>query len=110
MGLLSEFIFPDMGILNKPRQEVEYHFLLPNREKGKEDGGFADPEEFKYSYRFVCFMDMLGCKKMVWESETSQDAFEQVKKLLLYLKRSKRSMLQIIGATTLLFQFPKMVL
>lgn len=110
MGLFSNFISPDMGILNKPRQKEEYHFLLPNQGDEKRDGSFADPEEFKYSYRFVCFMDMLGCKKLVWESETSQDAFKQVKKSLLYLKRSKRNMLQITGAITLLFQFQKMVL
>ena len=111
MGLFSNFIFPDMGILNKPRQKEEYHFLLPNQGDEKRDGSFADPEEFKYSYRFVCFMDMLGCKKLVWESETSQDAFKQVKKIsVLYLKRSKRNMLQITGAMTLLFQFQKMVI
>lgn len=81
MGLFSKFIFPDMGTLYKPRQKEEYHFLLPNQGKEKEDGGFTESEEFKYSYRFVCFMDMLGCKKLVRESEKSQDAFEQVKKI-----------------------------
>lgn len=79
MGLISKFIIPDIVIPNKPRQKEEYHFLLPNQREEKWDGSFADPEEFKYSYRFVCFMDMLGCKKLVWESETSQDAFKQVK-------------------------------
>lgn len=81
MGLFNKFILPDIGILNKPRQKEEYHFLLPNQGDKNRDGSFADPEEFKYSYRFVCFMDMLGCKKLVWESETSQDAFKQVKKI-----------------------------
>lgn len=81
MGLFSEFIPQDMRTLDRPRQEVEYHFLLPNQGKENQDGNFADPEEFKYSYRFVCFMDMLGCKNLVFESETSQDAFEQVKRI-----------------------------
>lgn len=107
MGLLSEFIFPDMGILNKPRQEVEYHFLLPNREKGKEDGGFADPEEFKYSYRFVCFMDMLGCKKMVWESETSQDAFEQVKKIASIFEEEQKKYAANHWCNNFTFSIPK---
>lgn len=81
MRFISGSIFPDMGIFSRPRQKEEYHFLLPNQGKEKQDGSFADSEEFKYSYRFVCFMDMLGCKKLVWESEASQNAFEQVKKI-----------------------------
>lgn len=68
-------------MLNKPRQKEEYHFLLPNQGEEMWNGSFADPKEFKYSYRFVCFMDMLGCKKLVLESELSQDAFKQVKKI-----------------------------
>lgn len=81
MGILRKFIVPDIGILNKPHQKEEYHFLLPTQGNEKQDGSFADSEEFKYSYRFVCFLDILGCKKLVWESETSQDAFQQVKKI-----------------------------
>ncbi len=87
MGLFSKLIFPDMGMLNNPRQKEEYHFLIPNQEEHWNRSS-ADQGEFKYSYRFVCFMDMLGCKKLVWDSETSQDAFKQVKKSLLFLKRS----------------------
>lgn len=108
MGLLRKFIVPDIGILNKPHQKEEYHFLLPIQGNEKQDGSFADSEEFKYSYRFVCFLDILGCKKLVWESETSQDAFQQVKKSLPYSKKSKSDMLQITGAMILLFQFEKM--
>lgn len=89
MELFSKFIFPDMGIL-KPRQQEEYHFLLPNLGDEKRDGSFADPEEFKYSYRFVCFMDILGCKKLVWESESSQDAFKQVKKIASVFEEEKK--------------------
>ena len=110
MGISSKFIFPDMGMLNKPRQKVKYHFLLPNQGKDQQNYCSADPEEFKYSYRFVCFMDMLGCKKVVWESETSQDAFEQVKKIASVFEEEQKNMQQITGAMTLLFQFPQMVL
>ena len=80
MGLFSKLKIPDMGMLNNPRQKEEYHFLIPNQEEHW-NRSFADQGEFKYSYRFVCFMDMLGCKKLVWDSETSQDAFKQVKKI-----------------------------
>lgn len=31
MGILRKFIVPDIGILNKPHQKEEYHFLLPLR-------------------------------------------------------------------------------
>lgn len=86
MGLLNKFIFSGMEIHNKPRQEMEYHFLLPNQVNVQRIDSFNEPEEFKYSYRFVCFMDMLGCKDLVWKSETSQDAFEQVKKNCLCIR------------------------
>ena len=46
MGIFSKFIFPDMGMLNKPRQKVKYHFLLPNQGKDQLNGSSADPEEF----------------------------------------------------------------
>lgn len=110
MGLLSKFIFSDMEIHNKPRQEMEYHFLLPNQVNVQRIDSFNEPEEFKYSYRFVCFMDMLGCKDLVWKSETSQDAFEQVKKLPLYSRKSKGNTQQIIGVVTLFFLSPKTAL
>lgn len=107
MGLLNKFIFPDMGILNKPRQEVEYHFLLPNRGKEKPDGSFADPEEFTYSYRFVCFMDILGCKKMVWESETSQAAFNQVKSIASVFEEAQKKYATNHWCNDFIFSIPQ---
>ena len=62
MGLLRKFIVPDIGILNKPHQKEEYHFLLPTQGNEKLDGSFADSEEFKYSYRFVYFWIYLDVK------------------------------------------------
>ena len=52
MGILRKFIVPDIGILNKPHQKEEYHFLLPTQGNEKQDGSFADSEEFKY-YDFI---------------------------------------------------------
>ena len=81
MGFISGFVFPDIGIWDRPRQGEGYHFLLPAKGQECREGSLVDSEEFGYSYRFVCFMDMLGCKKLVWESEASQAAFEKVKKI-----------------------------
>lgn len=96
-----------MGILYKPRQEEEYHFLLPNQGKEKRDGSFTEPEEIKYSYRFVCFMDMLGCKKLVWESETSQDAFEQVKKIASVFEEEQKKYTTNHWCNDFTFPIPK---
>lgn len=81
MSFWGNKIFPDFKAFYKPRQNAEYHFLLPNQGTVKQISNLDNSEEFKYSYRFVCFMDMLGCKRIVWESETSHDAFEQVKRI-----------------------------
>lgn len=107
MGLFSKPIFPDMGILNKPREKEEYHFLLPNQRKKKKDDSFIDPEEFKYSYRFVCFMDMLGCKKLVCASETSQDAFEQVKKIAAVFEEEQKKYATNHWCNDFTFSIPK---
>lgn len=59
----------------KPRQTEEYHFLLSSEDREKKD----ERNDFKYSNRFVCFLDMLGCKSLVYESESSKKALEKVK-------------------------------
>ena len=107
MGLLSKFIFSDMEIHNKPRQEMEYHFLLPNQVNVQRIDSFNEPEEFKYSYRFVCFMDMLGCKDLVWKSETSQDAFEQVKKIASVFEEEQRKYATNHWCSNFVFSIPK---
>lgn len=107
MGIFGNFIFQDIGIYSKPRQEMEYHFLLPERGKEKRDGSFTDPEEFKYSYRFVCFMDMLGCKKLVRESETSQSAFEQVKRIASVFEEEQKKYATNHWCNDFTFSIPK---
>lgn len=107
MGLFSKFIFPDMGTLIKPRQKEEYHFLLPNQSEERQNWRAADSEEFKYSYRFVCFMDMLGCKKLVWESETSQDAFKQVKKIASIFEEEQKKYATNHWCNDFIFSIPK---
>ena len=69
MSFWGNKIFPDFKAFYKPRQNAEYHFLLPNQGTVKQISNLDNSEEFKYSYRFVCFMDMLGCKRIVWERD-----------------------------------------
>lgn len=106
MGLFSKLIFPDMGMLNNPRQKEEYHFLIPNQEEHWNRSS-ADQGEFKYSYRFVCFMDMLGCKKLVWDSETSQDAFKEVKKIASIFEEEQKKCVTNHWCNDFTFSIPK---
>lgn len=107
MGLFNKFIFPDKGILNKSRQKEEYHFLVSSQGKEPREGKFADSDVFKYSYRFVCFMDMLGCKKLVWESDTSHDAFKQVKKIASVFKEEQKKYATNHWCNNFTFSIPK---
>lgn len=107
MFLGEKLILSSAETFNKPRQKMEYHFLLPNQGKAEQADRCNEPEEFKYSYRFVCFMDMLGCKNLVRKSEISQDAFEQVKKIASVFEEAQRRYTTNHWCSDFVFSIPK---